>query len=363
MTYRELESVDRISKFGTRLQRTLQAASFGSEVRTIGYPSGHTNRKVFFLEDKDGDSLWFAHWKTDDGRKAVNLFGHGERGDSSTLTIDVQFNYPTAEFHRRLGGVFLEDPLTGEVVLAHRGIVTLGQRVRKDLLFEAMASDVIEAESAQLPQEFLFMAALDSECLIDDLSQFSRNLRSIVRGFGDEPGPSDEAPDDTSAPHTPDVQEVDGIVDVDGGVDGLRAYFMEFSGKRRAFIPKKVYPVSNHGKVVHALHLELMKEAPSLKSRAVDLVSDQPDAAVLFEVKTNAGTQSVYAAVGQLCIHATTVGKFLKHKPVVRVLVVPERPMSRLARIVEDELNIRIVTYTLSSRGRVTFEGLKDIQS
>ncbi len=361
MTYRELDSVDRIQKLGRRLQTTLRAASFESEVRTIGYPSGHTNRKVFFLEDKDGDSLWFAHWKTEDGRKAVNLFGHGERGDSSTLTIDVQFNYPTAEFHRRLGGVFLEDPLTGEIVLAHRGIVTLGQRVRKDLLFEAMASDVIEAESARLPQEFLFMAALDSECLIDDLSQFSRNLRSIVRGLGDEPGPSDEA--DTSAPKTPDVQEVDSIVDVEGGVEGLRAYFMEFSGKRRAFIPKKVYPISNHGKVVHALHLELMQEASSLKSRAVDLVSDRPDAAMLFEVKTNAGTQSVYAAVGQLCIHATTVGKFLKHKPVVRVLVVPERPMPRLARIIENELNIRIVTYTLFSRGRVTFEGLKDIRS
>jgi hypothetical protein len=361
MTYRELENVDRIRTLGKSLQATLQAASLGSEVRTIGYPSGHTNRKIFFLEDKGSDSLWVSHWKTEDGRKAVTLFGHGERGESGVLNIDVQFNYPIEEFHRRLGGVFLEDSSTSEIVLAHRGIVTLGQRVKKDVLFEAMASEVVEAETSRRPQEFLLMAALNSESLVDDLSKFSRHLRSTVRGFGDEPDLVDEAPDDDSEDQVTNVIEADNFVDVRGGVDGLREYFMEFSGKRRAFLPKRVYPVSNHGKIVHALNQHLEKTGPTLKSRAVDLASNQTKTALVFEVKTNAGTQSVYAAIGQLCVHATTVGRFLR-KPVVRVLVVPERPMERLARVVESELDIRIVTYSLSNRGQVSFEGLDDIQ-
>jgi hypothetical protein len=360
MTYREVENIQRICSLGAILQDMLQAESISSEVRIIGYPSGHTNREVFFLEDKGNDSLWFAHWKNEYGTKAVTLFGHGELGESSTLTIDVQFNYPIEDYHRRLGGAFLVDTLTDEIVLAHRGIVTLGHRVKKDVLFEAMASEVVEAETSRRPHEYLLMAALDSKNLVDDLSKFSRNLRIVVRELGDEPDLIDEARDEDTDEYVADAVDANSDVDVHDGVDGLRAYFREFSGRRRAFTPKRVYAVSTHGKIVHALNIELEKEGPTLKSRAVDLASNQLDTAFLFEVKTSADSQNVYAAIGQLCVHSSTVARCLK-KPVVRVLVVPERPMPRLARVVENELNIRIVTYTLSSRGRVVFDGLGDL--
>jgi hypothetical protein len=293
----------------------------------------------------------------------ILLFGHGEFGASKPLSIDVQFNYPLGDFSRRMGAAFLEDAETNEIVLAHRGIVTLGHRVKKDKVFEAMAEDVVEANTSRRSQEYLLIASLSSNTLTDDISQFSRRLRSTVREMDLETAVIDES-GESAADDDPidDVEDSDTQIVRGGGVDKLRDYFEEFSGKRRSFKPKRVYPTSNHGKVVHALH-QHFKElgVTTLKSRAVDLVSSQKKSVFLFEVKTCARSQSIYAAVGQLYVHEMAVREILQ-KRVIRVLVVPTLPMADLARGLQEELDIRIVTYSLSRNGKVTFEGLDTLQ-
>ncbi len=355
MTYYEVEDIDRITKLGKKLGKTIQSSSVRSEMRTIGYPGGHTNRKVYFWADDGERSLWFANWPSDKSEnKVINLFGHGVVGEARTLTIDVQFNLAKDQFTRRLGGVFLEDRATGDIVLAHRGIVTLGHRVKKDILFDAMASGIIEAETSEGPGEFLFMALLDSPSLVEDLGAFSSKLRSTLQGLGT----ASEQNDDVVAGNGEDAGEETPTSAPRAGAFGeLGAYFSEFSGARRAFTPKKVYPICNHGKVVDALEAQVAKLGLTLKSTEIDLVVNCAKMALLFEVKTNAATQSVYTAVGQLGVHEFSVAKFTG-KRVVRVLVVPERPMAALAANVENELGIRLVTYFFNASGGVTFKGL-----
>lgn len=362
MGYREIEDIGRIAKLGKNLNRALQAHILRRESRKIGYPGGSQNKEVFFLEDNGNDSLWYVNWLAAKGNKMVTLLGHGEFSDNEWLSIDVQFNYPVDKFHRRLGAAFLEDIVTSEVFLAHRGILTLRQRVPKDKVLEAMAADVVEAETSLRIDEYILVTPLDSETLVDDLSKFSRRLRSTVRNLGLESevtvDTGDEVEEDEELPED-DSTSVQELV-TRKGADGLRNYFEEFSGKRRAFTPKKTYPVSYHGKVVHALHEEMTKRGTTLKSRAIDLVADLNEAAILFEVKTKADTQNVYAAVGQLTVHAPTVKRILE-KSVRKVLVVPEYPMRFLDSIIQDNLGIQIVTYTISARGHVKLFGLEKI--
>ena len=362
MGFREIEDVERIIQLGRRLEGTLSAQCLTKETRTIGYPSGHENREVTFLAVDDDEPMWYAHWLARSGSKMVTLFGHGVLGEGKALSIDVQFNYPVVDFHRRLGAAFLEDTETGEVVLGHRGIVTLGQRVRKDVLFEAMAADVVEAATSRSTNEYLLVAALDSETLINDLSQFSRRLRQTVRSLGAEP----DMVDDDAGESEEDEEvgnagsEAPESNEPHSGIEGLRKYFEEFSGAKRAYKSKKSFPVSHHGKVVHALHAEMSLHGQSLKSRAIDLVTELSHSALVFEVKTRADTQSIYTAIGQLSIHSPCVETILG-KATRKVLVVPERPLGHIAKVITEVLGVHTISYSISSKGKVTLTGLQGL--
>jgi hypothetical protein len=361
MAYFEIEDLGRIIRIGKELNKLLRAAAVRKEMRTVGYPKGHTNRAVVFLQDVEEHALWYCHWIAND-EKAVNLFGHGEPGSSQSLNIDVQFNYRVDKYSRGVGAALLENPLTGEVVLAHRGIVTRGSRVNKDAVFEAMASRIVEAETTKGKNEFLVIASLRSATLTAEIGRFALDLRRALRELKISADDDEGAGDD-------DVTEDDDETDDDSadggegeGFDSLREYFKEFSGKRRSFKPKKTHPESHHGTVVDALKMALESTGETLKSRAIGLVVNQPKLAILFEVKTDANSQNVYTAIGQLCIHTTTVKKFTGKK-VKCVMVVPERPMGRLANIVEQRMGVFIVTFKLLTSGKVTFNGLEQLSS
>jgi len=362
MQYREIEDINRIAALQRNFIDTLHQRSINRETRRIGYPGGHADRDVFFLEENGGDSLWYISWPGVKGDKMITLLGHGEFGGSDWLSIDVQFNYPLEKFSRRMGAAFLEDLTTGEVFLAHRGIVTLGQRVPKDKILEAMSAEVVEAENSHRIDEYMLVTPLSSKTLVDDLSKFSRRLRTAIRNLGQESEIDADTLEDNSSEEFDFTLKSASLKSktTRKGMNGLRDYFEEFSGNRRAYTPKKSFPISYHGKVVHALHEEMERHGDTLKSRAIDLVANLTDAAVLFEVKTKSDSQSIFTAVGQLLVHSPTVKEFLG-KNVKKVLVVPEKPEKELSLIVEGELAIKIVTYTILASEKVELFGLEEI--
>ncbi len=274
--------------------------------------------------------------------------GHGTPGDlKTTLFIDVQFNFP-ATFRRDQGGAFLRQVESGKIVLAHRGIVTLGKgRFPKDRLFDAMAASVCEAATSKGTKEFLLIAELDSKTLIEEISAFSSQLRTVLRDYK-----ADSASAAAVGGNTPLSRQ-------DASAFGkLGDYFDEFSGKRRAYKARKVQADCHHGLVVAALEQALRDNAHTQKSREIDLVALRSDTTLLVEVKTSADPQSVYTAIGQLSVHAPRVAQIFSQKTVAKVVVLPEQPMAQLGEILGKHLGIKVILYTRTNKINFTFSGL-----
>ncbi|MDI9700134.1 hypothetical protein QM312_29770 [Burkholderia cenocepacia] len=345
MGYREVEEIALIRQYDKQLRAALTKQGSLYEERKIGYPSGHTTKKVNFLSEGPG-AIWHCSWKKES--EVVNLFGRGEYGAKQTLLIDLQFNYALNKIKKSLGGAFLEDTDTGKISLAHRGIITVINRIPKDIVFEAMASHAIDAQPGQKPTELLLITDLNSTSLLRDMGEFSIELRDSVR---------DSEENEKASTNSNSLPTGEGRLPNKTGFDKLKEYFKEFTGKRKSYKPKQVYTKSNHGKIVEALHKEFLGKNRVLKSREIDLVVDKKKHTLLFEVKTSADTQSIYTAIGQLSIHASPTRQFTG-KPVAQVIVLPEYPMEHIVDVIADELNFRLVTYSIDTQGAVSFQDL-----
>lgn len=136
--YVEIEDCKELRRLNRNLASKLRDALSYSKMRTIGTPRGPFSARVHFLHDSGDSVFWWAALPRKK-RLEKNLFGHGNPGSDNCLKMDVQFNLPVVEFSRMSGGACLLHLPTGRIVLAHRGIVTIGHsRVPKTLLFAEM---------------------------------------------------------------------------------------------------------------------------------------------------------------------------------------------------------------------------------
>lgn len=350
MTYKEIDDIAEILKLNTQLGKRLRKALPYSEKRTIGYPAGRTNRKTYFNKRSDDSVFWWVNWVDDKG-DTINLWGHGTpREEKTPLNIDVQFNFP-AQFNRNQGGAFLRHVETGEIILAHRGIVTLGNgRFPKAPLFAAMASRVCEATTSAGIKEFLLIGELESMTIVEEISNFSSRLRQVLRDHVT----ADASANDFDEKTPKSRQET-------AAFGELRDYLAEFSGKRRAYVPKKTQADSHHGLVVEELNQALNGNASIFNSREIDLIAERAKSVLLFEVKTSADTQSVYTAIGQLSAHEPRVAQIFSKKAVIKVLVLPEPPMAKLGEILTKCLNIKAIVYARPEKITFTFVGLDQL--
>jgi hypothetical protein len=283
---------------------------------------------------------------------AVNFFGHGSPGGKASLNIDIQFNLPIVEFSRKSGGAFLRHVPTDRIVLAHRGIVTLGHgRVQKSVLFAETVATLLEANTTNGTGEFLFIGDLESPTLLSDINTFSTELRSAVRAIKLQL---------SSGPRRPKTVPRRSSAILAGA---LHQYFDEFTGQRKLAARNKTVADCYHGAVVRALRDVFDGSSEVLKSREIDLIVVTKTRAFLFEVKTSSSTQSVYTAIGQLTVHRPIVARYVRRGiPLVRVIVLPQRPIERLCDILLDELDIRLVTFIRSAQGHIKIEGLNRIR-
>ncbi len=347
--YVEIDTPKEIQRLNDALSHRLRRALGHIETRIIGYPGGKFRAKAWFLSGAGGDVFYWSPWRPKDRNAVGNFFGHGAPGGSQSLNIDVQFNLPKHKFTRTSGGAFLLHAPTGKVVLAHRGIVTLGHgRVPKADLLDEIRATVRRAETETGAYEFILMGELESPTLIGDIDRFSSELRRAAKVA-------------KSGNHR--VKAAERISTKSGGphLGSLRPYFAEFAGLREIGWRKHVVADCYHGDVVRAIHDAFEGRAETLKSQAIDLAVVTPTRALLFEVKTSASPQSIYTAIGQLVSHAPVVSRHFSSLPLVRVMVLPMRPSEGFYRLLTAELDIRLLTFTRSSQGFVAIDGLKDL--
>ncbi|RJO61331.1 hypothetical protein C4544_03195 [candidate division WS5 bacterium] len=334
--YLEIEEPKELDRLNRELSAKLSSALKRIEKRKIGYPAGDFIGKVRFLSGVGQDVFWWENRLSDDKTIAINFFGHGSPGHNETLNIDVQFNLPIVKFSRKSGGAFLQHNRTREIVLAHRGIVTLGHgRIKKSALFSEMVATLREADTSGGNQKFLLIGELNSPTLINDISTFSYELRRTAKTLKSAVTPKQQA---------------------------LRHYFDEFSGKRVLKWKRKTIADCYHGTVVRTLRDELTGDSEVFKTQEIDLITLKDKKAFIFEVKTSADNQSIYTAIGQLTVHAPVIAKLVGSRSLERVIILPEVPNKHLHSTLTRDLGIRILTFTRSVQGLITINGLDQLK-
>jgi hypothetical protein len=340
--YREIENPREISKLNKVLSVKLARELPYAETRTIGFPGGAERHKVRFQSRTDNDMFYFSTYLSEDKSTAINLFGHGVPISQNPLYIDVQFNLPVVRFSRRTGGTFLRHIPSNSVVMAHRGITTLGHgRVSKYSLFSEMAATIREAETSKGTAEFLLIGELESSTLVYDIATFSSELWRAKGAVGSH---------NTSTTNSTTLR------------DKLRKYFDEFVGKHRLKNRRRSVADCYHGTVVRAIRDVFHDADETLKNQAIDLTIIKGKRVYLFEAKTSSNTQSVYTAIGQLITHTQVVTEYAPDKTLVRVIVLPESPNQRFCNLFKDQLDIRLLTFTRSQKGGITIHGLDQLK-
>lgn len=350
-----------ISRLNKKLGRRLSSSFKVRRTREITYPAGHHTGTVYFESAAGPDvRAWSPDRRPD---KLINFLLAGDPATSTWMQIDVQMNFPSGTYNRRMAGAFVTDD-NGDVLIAHRGKLTKGKAgLKKAKVFREFAARTIEADDQGHTSKVILISALDDPELADRLWEFALEAREVATRISLEGDDGSEEEDDT-----PTGGKGGGAGG--GGKPGgakkrnsppkdpllkLRDYFDEYAGEGNSKGHGGGKRTVEHGDVVKALERYLRADGNSQKAQAIDLaiVAAQVD---LFEVKTSARTTDVYTGVGQLLIHGECIRELLE-LPVRRHLVLPAPPRASYGKHVTKKGGINIVTYEKSGTG-YSFIGL-----
>jgi hypothetical protein len=349
--YIEIENTQELRRLNRELTAKLKKAFHHRETRIVGSPGGNFSANVRFLHGGNNNIFWWAERPHREKGLDKNLFGQGVPGSNHSLNMDVQFNVPIAKFSRRSGGAFLRHEPTGRIVLAHRGIVTIGHgRVEKDFFFAKMHATRREASTSNGTGDFLLIGEMEAPTLVSDIDNFALQVRSIVQTAR------------LTRTGRGKIGRKTGARTRNERFAKLRGYFDEFTGTRLIKGRRQTIADCYHGHVVRAIRDALGTSLRIYKSREIDLVIGlEFKRAFVFEAKTSTDTQSVYTAVGQLAVHSPMVARFLPGVRLSKVVVLPELPSKELLHILTRRLQISVLTFTRSQRGQVTIDGLEKL--
>jgi hypothetical protein len=345
--YVEIEDPRELQKLNQILAQKLQKALKFREQRKIGSPAGTFWARVHFCSDASKNTFWWVELRDTKRGLGKNLFGHGIPHRHNSLNMDVQFNVPVVDFSRTSGGAFLRHLRTNRVVLAHRGLVTIGHgRVPKSVLLAKMNVARTQAATSTGMRDFLLIGELKSPRLINKISDFATQVRHIVRSI------RRRNPRETRNRAS---SKTLGRITRFGK---LGRYFREFSGQLQIKGRRQTVANYYHGNVVEALRKKL-DGSEVYKNQQVDLVvglkSGDP---YLFEIKTSFDTQSIYTAIGQLMIHAPRVAQDFPRRRLRKVIVLPQLPSEQICKTLSHKLNISLLTFTLLADSKIRFASL-----
>lgn len=263
----------------------------------------------------------------------VLFFGPDDPHDYKNLRISCEVNPPRSGSDRRCAGIFVKDS-RDVVFLAHTGKIGGGYPgVGKRTFLRSSYAGTLEP--VQWPDgvitQVLVLGPVNSRLpellghFIHSVQKFKNKVRS---------GKFRETK--TSA----------------------LSYKPEFYGQRRSYEVGTVESRCTHGLIVEALVHEL--EHRKLKyhnNRFEDLVLAHDATgtrSVLFEIKTDTSTSSIYSGVGQLMLHTANGSPRTK-----KVLVVPDKPAPQTA-VALRSIGIYVVIYS-RRKADYAFKGLAEI--
>lgn len=341
--YVEIEDLKEITLANHLLARNMKRSLPHREQRTVGFPSSYFVDEVRFASGSV-PSLWWNGGVSVDKPMYLHLFGRGSPRVNETLLIDLQFNFPTESFNRRMGGVFLRDNETNEVLLGHRGIVTRGKsRMPKDRIFLEAGLPILRASTSDGGSiEVLVVCPVDHPNLLRMIDEFCLEMRRAATAVAE----AIEEPKLIGCP----AQSV---------ASTLKAYFEEFSGQSESARGTPVLADWEHGRIVAALRNSFSADLPIYKNSLCDLIVVYPGRVRLYEVKTRADRQSLYGGVGQLLVNAAGLKDEFPGATIEKVLVAPFAHTFQISKKIFLDLGISIVS-VVESGGVYGFEALSN---
>ena len=326
---RTIADRDQISSAQGRLRELVKEGAGRGKALELGFRGGKLPATVYWRPDL---GVWAALEQLDN--RYWNAFGLGDPKIRSNLPIVVEVNPPLRSIDRRTGGVFAADE-SRAVYLLHRGRVGGGRRGIGKAGFLRHCQ-----RWGRTPET---------------ISDGDRNSQAITITSLDDP----RAPAyiasfvQTVARFKEEVAR--GTTSPAGSGDGFTA---EFSGQKVVPPRDRILARCRHGTIVNALAAELDRRgrmAENDQRRDLFVRDSNGRIRILFEVKPDFETTSIYGAVGQLVLHASV------ERPPIRVAVLPwETPKSMVANLAERD--IRTLLYRWRDQS-VLFPGLTNLLS
>lgn len=289
----------------------------------VGFPSGTAEAEVFYAEDLD---LWMTFKPI--ANRYWNCAGIGNPFTVASPAPHVEINPPRAGINRAVAGAFLVDE-DGTYYLGHSGKVgggAVGVSMSNFHLFHRGWSVVTSRDQAR---RMYVLGALDAADLPARIRAFTLQSKEFRER----------------------IKRGDPLL-VDDGLDDETVFRPEFEGRKAYRTADRVEADVRHGAVVRALRDALAAHGVSgWNSQQRDLYVRAADGSMdlLFEVKTDTASTSVYTGIGQLMFHG--IGRGVR-----RVLVLPAKVPPAIADRVT-ALGITVLPYTIT-RDRIVFDGL-----
>ena len=246
-------------------------------------------------------------------------FGTGSPDEYDHFGIVVEINPPQEGINRRIAGAFMRD-VEGNVYLTHSGKVGGGLKgIGKTEFLKFYRGD--NRETALWPDgvetEVIVIGRVDSLRLPTHIGHYVHEVERFKATRRGEISPPERARKTSFSP--------------------------EFSGTRRPHTPRgTVESQCDHGIVTKSLYELLSSRGLKVgndRLRDLYVLTRGGGIRVLFEVKTDNSTSSIYQAVGQLLFHGASETRMPK-----LVAVFPGQPNKKTKRVLS-KLGIRILTY------------------
>lgn len=303
------------------LRRLLTERATSQGDLELGYQGGKELATVYALSDLE---LWVGFRKLHN--RYWNAFGQGNPVTTSNRPIVVEINAPFQGVDRRIGGAFGVDE-SHAVYLLHRGQLRGGRKgVGKSpfLSYYRRWGALESVRDEDRETQAIVVAALDDPRALAHIASFVQTVARFKHELKQDK-------QELTASAVPATKLSDGFT-------------AEFSGEKVIPPRNEIVARVEHGTIVNALAAEL---AARLEQRDYHVGNDQRDlflrdgrgqVQLLFEVKPNFDSSSLYAAVGQLVLHASVT-----HPP-MRVAVLPsETPDSAVRKLARR--SIRVLRY------------------
>jgi hypothetical protein len=256
------------------------------------------------------------------------------------MNIVCEINPPKASIDRRCAGLFVRDA-DGVIYVTHSGKIGGG---RKGIGKSAFLSNYRGArETVGWPDgsdsEVIVIGRIDGARLAAQVADFIREVQRFKASVAGGGKPTVDQEPRSTEPVEPQFSK-------------------EFSGTRRGYrVSSKIEAHCDHGVIVNALVSALQKlggfAVANDRNRDLYIHGRGGEMKVLFEVKTDVTSGTIYQAIGQLLYHSA-----VQTPPPALVMVLPTAPQLATGRVFE-QLGINVLVFGWKDR-RPTFSNLSE---